>query len=285
MARPPRTHEFGTIYHVMNRGNDGQDIFLGQNDYQRFTQILLRAKTRFGIQLFSTCLMPNHFHLLLRVSAIPLSRTMHWITTRYVKYFNLNKTRIGHLFQRRFKSLRCGNDGYFLTLLRYINLNPVRSGLVRHPREWPWSGYRELAGEHDSRILDPEFPLSLLHEDGIPKRDQLLRFIDTGLAECKNYPDPFSDTAENILKNMEERHRCAPQVKKRTDLGTLAKGLSQEAGLSLATLTNGHRSRLAVRTRRLFMRMAIADGWMPGQIALFLNCNPSSVSRAFLVQP
>lgn len=146
MARPLRVHIPGALYHVMSRGNAGQQIFIDDEDYALFLHRLAITSARFGVRSLTYCLMKNHFHLLLESGQLPLSRMMQQLNSSYSQRFNVRHQRVGHLLQGRFKAPMIDGDAYLRRVLRYIALNPVRAHLVAHPADWRWSSYRALAG-------------------------------------------------------------------------------------------------------------------------------------------
>jgi len=147
MARPLRIEYAGAIYHVMSRGNARQRIFLHDGDREKMLKDLEDTVVRCGWELFSFCLMPNHFHLFFRTPQPNLSRGMQRLLSTYANGFAKRHRRPGHLFQGRFKGELVEDETYFWTVSRYIHLNPVRGKrpLVRHPREYGWSSYRGYA--------------------------------------------------------------------------------------------------------------------------------------------
>jgi putative transposase len=147
MSRPLRVEYPGAIYHAMCRGNARQRIFHDEADHQRLVDGLAVTVSRFGWELFSFVLMPNHFHLFLRTPQANLSRGMQYLASGYANWFAKRHRCPGHLLQGRFKSQLVEDESYFWSVSRYIHLNPVRgkSPLVSHPREWHWSSYRGYA--------------------------------------------------------------------------------------------------------------------------------------------
>ena len=135
MARKPRIHFPGALYHVITRGNRRQGIFLDEKDLQRFLTYLSDCKNRFPFRLYAYALMKNHLHLLIEVEENPLSRIMQSLLFGYARYFNRRYGEVGHLFQGRYKAILCDKDAYLLELVRYIHLNPVRAKIVREPEE------------------------------------------------------------------------------------------------------------------------------------------------------
>ena len=146
MARPLRLHVPGMLYHVMSRGNAKQVIFTDDRDYERYIELLERGLRRFGITCLAYCLLGNHLHLLLKPNLHPVSRLMHQVNSAYCQWFNRRHGRVGHVLQGRYKALLVESAVYLRRLLRYIAMNPVAAGRVRHPARWRWSSYRATAG-------------------------------------------------------------------------------------------------------------------------------------------
>ena len=119
-------------YHIYNRGNRKQDIFLEEADYIGYLERLRKYKKEYKVSVLCYCLMPNHIHLLLKQdSEIPLYKFLHPLHTSYSMYFNKKYNKVGHLFQGRFKQKEVDKDEYLLRLSSYINLNPLIGGLVK----------------------------------------------------------------------------------------------------------------------------------------------------------
>jgi REP element-mobilizing transposase RayT len=129
----------------MGRGVDGRNIFIDDQDYRGFLHSLDRIKVETNAVIYAYCLMPNHFHLAIKVSTVPLGSILQRILTGHALTFNPRYERTGHLFQARFKSKLCLDDRYLLGLIRYIQMNPVRAGLVKNATDWPWSSRSPMA--------------------------------------------------------------------------------------------------------------------------------------------
>ena len=141
MARPLRIEFEGALYHVTSRGNARQAIFLDDEDRERFLERLGKVVDRFGWLCHAYCLMTNHYHLLLETPAANLSRGMQLLNGTFTQAFNRRHGRVGHVLQGRFKGILVEKESHLLELARYVVLNPVRAGVVRHPREYGWSSY------------------------------------------------------------------------------------------------------------------------------------------------
>jgi REP element-mobilizing transposase RayT len=141
MARAWRIEYEGAYYHILSRGNDQKEIFLGDADRDLFIKTLAEACERFDVELFAYVLMPNHYHLLMRTHRANLSRAMHWFSGTYTRRFNIRHQKSGHLFQGRFKSILVQNDAYVMQLSCYIHRNPLRAGIVNRLADYAWSSY------------------------------------------------------------------------------------------------------------------------------------------------
>lgn len=146
MARPPRIQIADLTQHIINRGNNRCDIFRADEDYRFFLFALRDASVRHRLDVHSYALMTNHFHVVATPRAANgLSKAMQVIGTRYVAYFNRRYARTGRLFEGPYKSSVIGTESYWFTCMRYVELNPVRAGLVSHPGDYRWSSYRSNA--------------------------------------------------------------------------------------------------------------------------------------------
>src|SRR5436190_509191 len=130
------------IYHVTTRGNDGWPIFMEPADRRIFLSLVLRIARRRGWTLHASCLMTNHFHLVVEVREPDLSAGMQEINGRYAQMFNHRHGRSGHLFGGRFSSKSIEGDTQYAATLTYVLMNPVRAGLVTRPEDWPWTWSR-----------------------------------------------------------------------------------------------------------------------------------------------
>jgi putative transposase len=146
MPRQKRYAPADTDQHVANRGNDRKAIFLQREYYQAFRQLLIDGTRRFPVKPWAHCELPNHFHLLVRpLTDTALSEYMEWVEGQYARVFRARTGTVGHghVFQRRFWNAPIEGLGHFLTVMRYIEANPVRAGLVKRAEDWLWSSLRE----------------------------------------------------------------------------------------------------------------------------------------------
>jgi putative transposase len=161
MPRIARDLQDNLIYHVLNRGNGQQEVFHENGDYAAFIQLMREAKKLYEVKIFGYCLMPNHFHLVLSpIKGEELSQWMQWLMISHVRRYHKYHGKSGHIWQGRFKSFAIEEDNHFLMVLRYVEANPVRAGLVSLAKDWPWSSHKDRIEENKDSLID-DIPLEL----------------------------------------------------------------------------------------------------------------------------
>jgi putative transposase len=186
MARKPRLHVPGGLYHVILRGNARQDIFFVPDDRNCLYELLAQGVARFGYRVHAFCLMTNHLHLALQAGDQPLSAGMQNLAFRYTRYLNGRLKRGGHLFEGRFKAFLVDQDSYGLALVRYIHLNPVRARMVQQPAAYPYSSHRAYLGREALPWLTTDWVLGQFASRIGVARTRFARFIHEGKAEGHN---------------------------------------------------------------------------------------------------
>ena len=159
MLRQPRIDLPGYLYHVIGRAIERRKIFIDESDYEDFMSRLEKCLEKTGNRCLAFSLLRNHFHLLILRERRPLAEFMRRLMTGYAVNFNLRHRRAGHLFQNRYKAILCDFDPYFLELVAYIHLNPLRAELVedlRGLRQYKWCGHGALMGDLGAGFLSPE---------------------------------------------------------------------------------------------------------------------------------
>ena len=155
MPRAPRIYIDNTCYHLIARGNQKQEIFRDDSDYLKYLSLIRKAKRKYGVSLYTYCLMSNHIHLLAKheVSRV-ISKFMHWLNLGYVRYFNAKYGKVGHLWQGRFRGKPILKEEYLINCATYIEGNPVRAKLVNDVADYKWSSYRERCLLSGKDLLD-----------------------------------------------------------------------------------------------------------------------------------
>jgi len=156
MARLPRLTLPGYPHHVIQRGNNRQAIFASLADYQTLLDQLRVNADKFGVAIHAYVLMTNHFHLLATPqTADALPQMMQAVGRSYVRYFNDAQGRSGTLWEGRYKSTLIQTDRYLLPCMAYIDLNPVRAGLVAQAADYAWSSHGHYIGRKTDKLVTP----------------------------------------------------------------------------------------------------------------------------------
>jgi putative transposase len=154
MARRPRVEYEGAVYHVYNRVASGERVFDDESEARAFTDSIREVKERDGWTLFAWALLPNHFHLALRTSVVPLSRSMRSLQGRFSRDFNRRRGRTGGLWQSRYQAKLVDEQRYLSQVVLYVHLNPLRARLVDDPADFSWCGHRELIRRPRRPLVD-----------------------------------------------------------------------------------------------------------------------------------
>jgi putative transposase len=162
MPRLPRLHVPGGCYHVVLRGNHQEDLFCSPSDRYALNEITAEALVYYGARVHAYCWMTNHLHMLPQIGVEPLGKLIQRIAVRFARLRHKDMGKTGHLFERRHRAWLVDVDEYFVALLRYIHLNPVRAGIVQTPDEYAWSSHRAYLGEVEMPWVTTDFGLRLL---------------------------------------------------------------------------------------------------------------------------
>jgi putative transposase len=188
MPRKSRIDAPGFLHLVILRGIERLRLFRGRRDYEdflsRFAGLLNETKT----SCYAWALMKNHVHLLIRSGSTSLSSFMRRLLTGYAQQFNRRHNRSGHLFQNRYKSFLCEEEPYFLELVRYIHLNPIRAGIVDTMSAlggYRWCGHEAIIGRTVRPWQDSAFVLGLFHEKEAVAKKAYTKFVEKGIAQGK----------------------------------------------------------------------------------------------------
>jgi REP element-mobilizing transposase RayT len=174
----------------MCRGIERRDIFRDDSDRNSFIERFGRLVSETKTVCYAWALLPNHFHLLLKTANVPISTVMRRLLTGYAVNFNRRHRRTGHLFQNRYKSILCQEDPYLLELVRYIHLNPLRSGLVSSIKQlnvYKYCGHSFLLGKRKNNWQDINMVLQSFGKGVSSARKHYLTFVEQGLAMGRRY--------------------------------------------------------------------------------------------------
>ncbi|QNB46245.1 hypothetical protein BR63_07915 [Thermanaerosceptrum fracticalcis] len=256
MPRKPRNHMEGTIYHVLNRGNNKDNIFIDKKDYHVFLKFLWEQKEKNNISILCYTLMPNHFHFLVKVSAIPLGKFMHGLQSNYAHYFNMRHNKVGSLFQDRYKAFHVEENQYLLQLIRYIHLNPMRAGLVEFLRDYPWTSHHDIL-QLKSNLIDLSVVVDLFETpERMLRTYQQLVDIKNDTLSSPPYTLPLP-TLEHLLRTVSDHLNVSPK-----------------------SILSDSRIKNAVSGRQLFCQLAYEEfHYTRNELSGFLDISLSGISR------
>ena len=284
MTRPRRLHVPGSLYHVILRGNNRQEIFFSAADRIYLDQLVGRATESLEAQVHAYCWMPNHIHMAIRVGEAPLGRLMQWIASRYAFRVNRQREATGHLFERRYRALLVDVDAYALQLVRYIHLNPVKAGLVSDPADYPWSSHRYYLGGNAPPWLRTDWILAMFGRRPIRARAAYRRFVgdapDAELPEELLAGDPEDERRAGADRLLSDPSDPVDARSADRDLEGLIAAAAARHGCEVAAITGPSRERRLVRVRREIARQARDRGVASvAEIARRLNRSDSAVAR------
>ena len=196
MARLPRLNLAKIPQHVMQRGNNRSICFFIDDDYAVYLDKLKEYSLKYKVAVHSYVLMTNHVHLLLTPSTDDgVSRLIQTLSSYYVRYINQTHDRTGTLWEGRYKSCLVDSEDYFLIVSRYIELNPVRARMVKHPSEYPWSSFHANAMGVPIKLLTPHYCYKSLGQTKQLRQENYLSLFDS------NIPDyTIEEINESVMK-------------------------------------------------------------------------------------
>lgn len=282
MPRQVRCLSESKIYHVMVRGNEKKNIFMDEEDKERYIETLSRLsghalcgkettqsqcpvlrrnnERKFGILAY--CLMNNHAHLLIHEGEDEISRIMKRIGISYVYYFNKKYGRVGPLFQDRFKSETVEDDAYLLAVVRYIHNNPVKAGLAENASGYPWSSFNAyIEAGNGQELIDRDQVLELLSAD---RKKAIALFIEYTAQENR---DEFLEYVEVN----EEKEFIGRQ-----EAGIFAEKFLREKGMSLHQIND--KKNVALRNE-LICRLKTGSNLSIRELAELLKLNRGVIQR------
>jgi len=317
MPRGPRLDAPGVLHHVMVRGIEQRPIFTDDRDRDDFVQRLATLVTKAGLTVYAWALLPNHAHLLVRTGSRPLARIMRSLLTGYAVTFNLRHRRKGHLFQNRYKSIVVEEEPYILELVRYLHLNPLRSGVVKTLRaldyyhytghaaligttRCPWQAIDEVLGRFGTQARRARARYRSFVEAGIPlgRRPELqggglIRSAGgwAAVQALRRGREAFTaderilgsgEFVDDLLHEAERRTWEQERVRRRSiDIQTLAHRIGSSLGVTPDAILGQSRDRVVTRARHLLAYVWVEHlGRSASHLARLLDRTRSNVSWA-----
>ena len=313
MPRQARLDAPGVLHHVIARGIERGVVFRDDADREDFVRRLAQAAGSGAIVVYAWALLPNHFHLLVRSGKAPLSRVMRGLLTGYAGRFNRRHRRVGHLFQNRYKSVVCEDEPYFMELVRYLHLNPLRAGIVKDLGQldrYAYAGHSALVGRLVRPRQDTAEVLGRFGGRMGRARERYRMFVQEGIRQGRR-PDLMggglvrsmggwkavseirrgreaysadervlgsSRFVERLLKEAEETE---PRVRPTVGLATLGRRIARKMGLTWEALSGRGRSREQSRARSVLAYVWVRHlGGSGRELSRALGVSPQAVSLA-----
>jgi len=243
MPRRPRV-EYAGFHHIINRGVARGKIFLKEDDYEVFLEILEHTKKIYNFHVHSLCLMDNHYHLLIETKYENLSMLARQLNSKYAQYFNREYKRVGPLWQGRFKNWYVHSEKYLNALVRYVEQNPIKAGITQKIGEYRWSA--------STLLLEQKY--SDLFEGSLLLEKEMFSLLDVALS--KNDKEILEKLNQTIYKRVEDT-------------------IVQQKQISLDEYFSKIEN-LKMRNEKIIL--ALNDGYKQSEIASYLNVTSSLVS-------
>lgn len=211
MPRPPRLLLSQSFYHIVTRGNNRQQVFKSENDYQYYMELILRFKKDLPFDLYHYSLMPNHIHFLVKTqNANSFSTFIKKLNLAYFYHYKNCYGWVGHLWQDRFRSQPVGKDEYFIQCGKYIEINSVRAKLVENPADYPYSSYRFYVLGQVNPLITEDFLYADLAPDKLQRqkvyRDLIIDDIVKESYAKKIWADKIQTNNEKVKINYHLKH-------------------------------------------------------------------------------
>lgn len=273
MTRQLRLEFPGALWHVTSRGNERRDIVRDDHDRLHFVSLLGGVVNERRWLLHAWVLMSNHYHLLVETPQIGLSQGVKKLNQDYAMWFNDRHERVGHLFQGRFKGILVERETHLLELVRYIVLNPVRSGMVGFPEDYEWSNYRATAGlQPVPEWLEVDWTLKRFAGDPAGTREAYRRFVAAGrggsyepwaslVGQIYLGSETFRDAMQLRVdgKTRSREHPRPQRAPAPADVSRLRTMVVEEFGVSIATLLEKSRGHARKALAHLAARAGLPD--------------------------
>lgn len=243
MPRKPRIEAIG-YHHIVNRGVARDNIFLKDDDFEKFLEILEDTKIRYDFVVHSFCLMSNHYHLLVEIKYENLSLIARQINSKYAQYFNKEYKRVGPLWQGRFKNSFVYDDSYLSILIKYIEQNPIKANIVKSVSKYRWSSSFCIKQKSYDDLLDG----SMLYDKDI------FKILDKQTSEIE----------------LERLHELEKTKYKHTD--KLIRLKQQSLGVYFDKIHD-------IRERNKKIKEAVTDGYKQSEVADCLNLSRTTISK------
>lgn len=290
MARKPRIEFPGAFYHVVSRGNQRQNIFHDKSDHLAYLNRLEHYRKKYRVTVYAFILMSNHVHLLVETKDAPLSKFMQGLQFTYTQYYNRKYSKVGHLFQGRYKAILCDRDAYLLELVRYLHLNPARMKRSVDPWKYQWSSHRAYMGDVCPVEIETSSILGQFGRREGQARRSYLRFMKEGrgIVHEEKYYETIDQRFlgdERFIEEVDRRTEGEREIERRMKkipFSDLVDVVAEEYEVDPALLLSRGRNRALAEARSMLIYLGREwSGIKTKELARRLSRDPSVISRLY----
>lgn len=260
MARKPRIHFGGAVYHVLLRGLEGKPVFRTVADRRAWEALVAEGIERFDHRIHGFCWMNDHVQMAVEVGDVPLSRVMQNLSFRYTRHYNGRHGTDGPLFHGRYKAILIDPDVYLNDLVRYIHNNPVRAGKAKSAADHKWSSHAAYLGNDDRDWVTTDRVLDSFGKTPRTARTAFAKFVDAGRAEGERADLDRGTDGGRLLGDARFRKKAlkpAREVAAPMTLNQLVKLVCKEEGIKEAALKDESRARRESGIRQTIAYLAM----------------------------
>jgi len=272
MARPLRLELAGGIYHVTSRGDRREDIYENDEDRKTWLELLGNTCRRYNWRCHAYCLMDNHYHIVIETAEANLSKGMRHLNGIYTQYHNRKHSRVGHVFQGRFKGILVERDNYLLELSRYVVLNPVRAKMTKTTKAWKWSSYKAMTGEVPAPTwLETDWILEQFAKQRKKAIEKYINFIREGI----DLPPIWKQLKNQIFLGSEKFiNKNQKTINKRETLDEVPQLQKRKLPKSLEYYDNKCKDQ-----KQAILNAYLSDGYTLKEIGEYFGRHYSTISR------
>ncbi len=260
MARKPRIHFNGAVYHVLLRGLEDKPVFRNVADRREWEALVAEGVERFDHKILGFCWMPDHVQLAIEVANVPLSRVMQNLSFRYTRYYNSQHGEDGPLFHGRYKAVLIDPDAYLADLVAYIHNNPVRENKAKKAADYKWSSHATYLGKDDRNWVSTERCLAYFGKTAKKAMTAFGKHVDAARSEGERRDLERGMDGGRLLGDAKFRRRAlkpAKAVKRPMTLNQLVKLICREEGVKEADLKSESRARRESAIRQTITYLAM----------------------------
>ena len=274
LGRKPRLEYPGGVYHIIQRGNNREYIFGNDHDKRFIIDLIKEYRDKFKFDLYGYVIMSNHYHLILKLSDVPLQDIMHRINNKYSRNFNKTYNRTGHVFENRYKGILVIDDKYLLSLLRYVHQNPVLARMCKWVNDYPWSSDRLYRLNNRSNgIVNIDFILDIFTKDRVDAIKSYIDFMDENKKEDISVFEDADVIGAVNTKIIDEYIKSDTK-----SLDKILKDVTEDETL-YNNIKEGSRKRNLSRYKKEFIDIAIKSGYTMEEIGKSISISATAIFK------